>query len=387
MLSKKKFGEHKKSCQKFYIFFFFLLFFVFFVVCLVFFFFNKNWSQRVEAVHLDRHDCRLNFNPEALEKARANCGLRTRCVMELLPASASSPQPSPVVVAVANPFDAAVFVSATLSAPATTPAARTTSCSVVSHKKNTHTTAVRHGCWGWVSCCESETLQPHGVQIHNAQTFLSVTPAIYHADHLFLSPQKLACQSLTLGMFTLWGLKPTVSIGCLLILIINQFVINLLRLKHDLLNQVSKSRLNGRISYFIAFFSQGKVDRRRSRKVPTVKVRKNTQVGSSFYIQVFILVFIKLHFKICLQLPQAEISSLTGVFSTVCVETQPGFHTSKQLDLILHWCLPKKKTSMTAVKEIRDKPRTRESSTECCSNWFDCWKSPASMARMWRKHG
>lgn len=139
MLSKKKFGEHKKSCQKFYIFFFFFfLFFVFFVVCL-FVFFNKNWSQRVEAVHLDRHDCRLNFNPEALEKARANCGLRTRCVMELLPASASSPQPSPVVVAVANPFDAAVFVSATLSAPATTPAARTTSCSVVSHKKNTHT--------------------------------------------------------------------------------------------------------------------------------------------------------------------------------------------------------------------------------------------------------
>lgn len=39
-----------------------------------FFFFNKNWSQRVEAVHLDRRDCRLNFNPEALEKARANYG-------------------------------------------------------------------------------------------------------------------------------------------------------------------------------------------------------------------------------------------------------------------------------------------------------------------------
>lgn len=93
----------------------------------------------------------------------------------------------------------------------------------------------------------------------------------------------------------------------------------------------------------LLFFSQGKVDRRRSRKIPTVKVRKNTQVGGSFYIQVFILVFIKLHFKICLQLPQAEISSLTGVFPTVCVETQPGFHTSKQLDLILHWCLPKKK--------------------------------------------
>lgn len=85
----------------------------------------------------------------------------------------------------------------------------------------------------------------------------------------------------------------------------------------------------------LLFFSQGKVDRRRSRKIPTVKVRKNTQVGSSFYIQVFSLVFIKLHFKICLQLPQAEISSLTGVFSTVCVETQPGFHTSKQLDLIM----------------------------------------------------
>lgn len=239
-----------KKVVKNVIFSFFSFFSFFRFFCSLFVFFHKNWSQRVEAVHLDRHDCRLNFNPEALEKARATCGLRTRCVMELLPASASSPQPSPVVVAVANPFDAAVFVSATLSAPATTPAARTTSCSVVSHKKNTHTTAVRHGCWGWVSCCESETLQPHGVQIHNAQTFLSVTPAIYHANHLFLSPQKLACQSLTLGTFTLWGLKPTVSIGCLLILIINQFVINLLRLKHDLLNQVSESRFDGWISYF-----------------------------------------------------------------------------------------------------------------------------------------
>lgn len=225
--------------------------FLFFVVCLFFCFFNKNWSQRVEAVHLDRRDCRLNFNPEALEKARANYGTGDQrrngaasCFCFLSSAQSCRGRCD-------EPFRRGRVCECDPQC-----ASYNTCCQDYQlqcrkrQNTHTHTTAVRHSCWGCVSCCGSETLQPHDVQIHNTQTFLSVTPAVYHVNHLLLSPQMLVRQSLALGMFKLWGLRLTVSIGSLFVLIINQFVINLL-LKNDLLNQISESRFNGRISFFL----------------------------------------------------------------------------------------------------------------------------------------
>lgn len=241
----------------------FFLFFVFFFGVCFGFFFDKNCIQRVEAVHLDRRDRRLNFNPEAPEKLRANYGTGDQrrngaasCFCFFSSAQSCRGRCD-------EPFRRGRVCECDPQC-----ASYNTCCQDYQlqcrKRQNTHTqqqsgTVVEVA---WV-VVESETLQPHDVQIRSTQTFLGVTPAVYHVNHLLLSPQVLLRQSLTLGMFTLWGLRLTVSIACLFILIINQFVINLL-LKHDLLNQVSESRFTVMDGFlfsnsFIAFvFSTGK---------------------------------------------------------------------------------------------------------------------------------